>query len=283
MRGSRVAARLGHDVEAALRAFASVHAPKYEAPPRAEVEHLAELLRHLAGITPVSTIAERAGRTRSATSRWLSGNVEPRLPDFLGLLEATCRGAMTFVSAFVPPLSMPSVAERWRREQAFGSLVREVPAVLMVPVALALGAYGELPAHSSAWLAAQTGLTQSEIELAIERLAALGAIRWAGARWETDPDFEVDTRRVPEVADEARRYFARLSAERLGRSPGERYSYVCLTASDEELERLLRAQAELMALARSVAVSEHTDRLVVISTHVLPLGLGASAAAEAQD
>jgi len=267
----RVASKLGLDVQRALASFAEVHAPGFRAPARVGVSHVAALLRALAGTTPISTIAERAGVTRSATSRWLSGRVEPRLPDFLQIVEATCRGAMTFVAALVPPLSLPSIAERWRREQAFGPLVREVPEALVVIVALSHGTYLASERPSSAVLARVTGLGEREIDLAIERLAAIEAIRWDGRRWEVDPAFELDTRRVPGVAEEARRYFARLGAERLGRTVGERFTYVCLTASEAEIEQLLRAQAELMALTRKIAVSDTTERLVLVNVHVLPL------------
>jgi transcriptional regulator with XRE-family HTH domain len=267
----RVAAKLGHDVERALGAFAAAHAPKFRPTSRIGAAQIGELLRHLAGTTPISTIAERAGTTRSTTSRWLSGRVEPRLPDFLRLLEATCRGALTFVAALVPPLALPSVADRWQREQAFAPLVRDAPAVLVVLVGLALREYRALARHSGSFLADRTGLPAAEIDAAIGRLAAVGAIQWDGSRWFVDPAFELDTRRVPEIADHARRYFARLGAERVGRSEGERFAYVCLTASEAEIEQLLRAQAEMMALTRSIAVSDTSDRLVLVNVHVLPL------------
>jgi transcriptional regulator with XRE-family HTH domain len=270
----RAAGKLGVDVERAVGAFAAVHAPGWRVPKRLDAGAMAGLLRAVAGTTPISTIAERAGATRSAASRWLSGRVEPRLPDFLRLLEAACRGAMTFVGALVPPAQLPSIAERWRREQAFGPLVREVPAALVVIVALALAGYRALAKHSSAWLARETGLDESVIDAAIDRLAAMEAIRWDGRRWSVDPSFELDTRRVPEAGEAARRWFARLAADRVGRAEGERFAYVCLTCSEEELEQLVRAHAEMMGVTRKIAASETNQRLALVVAHVLPLGTG---------
>src|SRR5687767_13046510 len=82
------AQRAGIDVRAALRRF-------YVRPPGwldrsdpTQPEVLARLLDDLRGKSSVQAIARSTGRSRFAVARWLKGQTEPRLPDFLRLVEA---------------------------------------------------------------------------------------------------------------------------------------------------------------------------------------------------
>src|SRR5688572_13348783 len=49
---------------------------------------VAAFLRELRGKTPIATLAERTGYNRYSVGRWLNGSAQPRLPEFLRLIEA---------------------------------------------------------------------------------------------------------------------------------------------------------------------------------------------------
>ena len=68
---------VGVNVEAAFAAF----------PPGTSPTDLPRWLDGLRGDRPLASVARDLGRSRFAVARWLSGEAEPRLPDFLALVD----------------------------------------------------------------------------------------------------------------------------------------------------------------------------------------------------
>src|SRR3954469_12392518 len=79
---------------------------------------VAALLRALRGNTHLVELARRSGFSRFSIARWLSGASEPRLPEFLALLEASSFRCLDFLSHFVGLEHLPSVAAEWKTLQA---------------------------------------------------------------------------------------------------------------------------------------------------------------------
>src|SRR3970282_797610 len=63
-------------------------------------EGVARFLSLLRARIPIVDLAERSGRSRSPISRWLFGAAEPRLPDFLRLVEAASLRLLDFIALF---------------------------------------------------------------------------------------------------------------------------------------------------------------------------------------
>ncbi len=212
----RAAALRGHDLGAVFAKFCAERAPELVREERdyADPAFVAELLRALKGSVSVSELARRMGAQRTQVSRWLSGDSEPRLPDFLRLLDALGSATAPFCECFVPLASLPTLdAQRARREAVRAFL--EHPAVYAVIVALGLEPYKRLARHQPGWIAARLGVHLATEELAITLLRDAGAIRWDGRRWQIADDFGLDARDAPDVVAAARRHFARMGAARM--------------------------------------------------------------------
>jgi hypothetical protein len=64
------------------------------------------------------TLAAKTGFSRHRIARWLSGAAEPKLPQWLALIDASSMRLLDLVAAFVDSLTLPSVSRVWRRLQA---------------------------------------------------------------------------------------------------------------------------------------------------------------------
>lgn len=60
---------------------------------------MATFLPRLRGQTPIVRIAELAQRNRYTVARWLDGSSEPRLPDFLRLVDVTSGRLLELIAA----------------------------------------------------------------------------------------------------------------------------------------------------------------------------------------
>lgn len=273
----RTAAVRGHDLAAAFDGFCAERAPELLREPPAswsEPPFVAALMRALKGTMTVSELARRVGAQRTQVSRWLSGENEPRLPDFLHVLDAAANAAAAFCEAFVPLRALPTLdAQRARREAVRAFL--EHPAVYAVIVALGLEPYKRLPRHEPGWIAARLGVHRVTEELAITLLRDAGAIRWDGRRWQIADDFGLDARDAPEVVAAARRHFARMGAARMKTERPGRFNYVLMSVSDEGRDELARLQSEMFDRVRAFATSQREAKHVfVMSLHSFELDAG---------
>ena len=105
---------------------------------------VAALLTDLKGSRSILEIAKATGHNRYTVSRWLKGEVEPRLPDFLCLLQAVSLRLLDFTAGLVDPAQLPSLAVPWRRLEAARRTAYDFPLSHAVLRALELEAYQEL-------------------------------------------------------------------------------------------------------------------------------------------
>src|SRR5262245_51317701 len=83
----RAARRTGIDVRAALERFLPGHGFPHQVDP-ASPRGVVLLLESVRGTQQLAALAQATGASRFAIGRWLSGRTEPRLPDFLALIDA---------------------------------------------------------------------------------------------------------------------------------------------------------------------------------------------------
>ncbi|MEO8179779.1 MAG: hypothetical protein ABI895_13170 [Deltaproteobacteria bacterium] len=138
---------------------------------------MARLLEDLRGRTSIGDVAERAGRSRFAVARWLKGEAEPRLPDFLRMIEATSLRALDFVASFVDPEQLPSVAASWKKLEAGRRAAFELPWSHAVLRVIELESYRSQPRHRPGAIASELGMTFEEESQCIEALTHSGPDR----------------------------------------------------------------------------------------------------------
>ncbi len=275
------ALRSGIDVEAALVRFygrrpawldGSEHVEPCEPCSAQGVRRLIEDLR---GPTTTVALAARVGRTRFAVARWLKGEAEPRLPDFLRLLEATSLRMLDFIACLVDPSSLPSVADSYRNLEATRRAAYDAPWSQAFLRGLELSDYRELPTHRPGWLAARLQLS---VELEHQCLALLeraGQIRRDDAgRFTPAQVTTVDTRRDPAAAQRLRMFWSETGNERLRAAPpGTAISaYNLFGVSRADLERLFDLQRAYFREMRAIiAASEPAEEIVLANMHLVQL------------
>lgn len=263
----RAAARSGIDLRQVFLEF-------YGTAPAAFVEELDDLsspaavvclLVELRGGVSNAQVAARCGRSRFAVSRWMGGKAEPRLPDFLRLIDACSLRMVDFVGTLVPPEDLPSISETWnalerRRQGAF-----EAPWTQAMLRALELDDYRALPTHEVGWLTRRLRLPEGEEERCLTFLMASGQVR-------LDPDgryeqqvLAVDTRRHPAVSRVLKAHWAKVGVERLERGAPGQYSYNVFTVSDADFERIRELHLAYYHALRSIVDSSTEGERVAIA------------------
>ena len=268
----RVAARVGVDLPAAVRRFYRA-APAWLASHEiASPEGVAAWLSDLRGDTPITRLAEHSGLSRWAVARALSGQSEPRLPDFLRLVEAASLRVLDLVAALVDPTKLPSARARWRRLEAQRRLAAEQPYTQAVLRAVELADYAALPAHEEGWITARLALPEGVEAACLERLAEAGEIRWERGRWRPAGALSVDTRSDPEASRRLKAWWARVGLERLGQDPEGLWSYNVVSVSEADLRRIHELHlAYFRAVRAIVAESEPSERVALINVQCFAL------------
>jgi len=72
-------------------------------------------LRNANCSTGIRELPARSGHNRYSVGRWLRGNAEPKLPEFLSLVEAASRRLLDFIGTLTDPSRMATVSASWQR------------------------------------------------------------------------------------------------------------------------------------------------------------------------
>ncbi len=268
----RAASRVGVDVRQALATF-------YRRTP-AWLEHeaadspsvVAKLLDDLRGRTSLVELAARSGKSRFAIARWLSGAAEPRLPDFLLMLETTSLRVLDFLASFVDPATLPSTAQAWRELEATRQAAYAAPWTQAVLRALELTAYRELERHRPGWLAARIGISRSEEARCLELLARTGQIQRKRGRWEPRQVLAVDTRRDAEAERGVKAWWGEVALERLRDGEPGLFSHNVFAVSAADLSRINDLYRATFRQVRSIiAESEPSERVVLLNLQLVAL------------
>lgn len=255
-------------VDAALRRFHPDAAPLLAPGGPAAVAAWLDALR---GREPLVAVAARVDRSRFAVARWLSGAAEPRLPDFLALVEAITGRVADLVASLAPIAAVPALADRHAALEAGRRLSREQPWTGAVIAALDTAPYRALPAHRDGAIAEVLGLSVEAERACLADLLARGVIERDGPRWVLRRALVVDTGGEPEVLQRIRAHWldvarARTAAPR----PDDAFAYNVFSVSAADLERIRELHRAFFREVRQiVAASEPTDRVALLATQLL--------------
>jgi len=261
-----VAERVGHAPGEVLADFLGTAEPLATDRPG-----VAAFLQRCRGDLAVATIAERTGRSRYAVSRWLRGQSEPRLPDFLRLIEATTLRLLDFVAQLCDPAELSSAAREWATLQRARDTAWAAPWTQGVLLALTLPGYRSAR-HDPDVLVAALGLAREEIDRCLDHLRATGQVRWDGHRWRPVAVPTVDLRR-PGSGTALKQHWLEVAAARLEQpADGALFSYNLFTIDGASFEELRRMQRAYYRSVRSlVADAPAGDRVVLMGVQLVPL------------
>lgn len=267
----RAAGRAGIDVREALRLFYGELPAHLEEVDPAEPASIAWLLRDLKGRGTVTELADRTGVSRFSASRWLAGRTQPRLPDFLAVVEGASVRLVDFLTSFVAPEQLPSIMPLYQRIEARRKGAFDAPWTQAVLRALELSDYTALPSHREGWIAERLRIPVEEERRCIAYMELSGQVKWTGTHWAQEV-VAVDTRRNPQIGRHLKGHWSSVARERIGRgSPGQ-FSYNVFSVSDADFERIREAHlAYFHALRAIVAESEPGERVAVANVQLFAL------------
>ena len=271
----RAARRSGIDLDEALVRFYGNPPPWLEETDPASPEAVARLLEDLRGNTSVSDLARHAGLSRYSVSRWLSGQTQPKLGDFLRLVEAASLRTLDLVAALVDPELVPTVAPLWKALEARRRAGFELPWTQGVLRAIELDAYQALPAHEPGWIARRLGISLDEEERCIAFLHETGQLTLDTHYREVAFVYAVDTRRHPEIGRHLKVHWSQVAAERVSTGAPGQFSYNIFTVSEADFERIRQMHlAYFRALRSVVAESEPGEKVCVANVQLFALDQG---------
>jgi transcriptional regulator with XRE-family HTH domain len=250
--------RLGKDPTPALRALN----PNAAVALGTELEPaIAAWLRALKGSQRLLTIAERSGLSRYSVGRFLAGDSEPRLPQFLALLDALTDRLEDFVDAWVGIDQVPSLALRLARSRAARDALFQRPLCLAVMCLLDTRPL-DLPAKPQLErLATTLDRPRRAIREALDTLAEGSVISFDKDRYVLSGSLTVDAHATPELEIAAKSYWTRVAHERARRpTPEDVCSYNVFSVGKKDYAALKELQREFYRGARAlIAASEPTD------------------------
>ena len=266
------AERMRVDVRGAIVRFYGSEPTWLARVPAASRKGVAALLDDLRADRSIAELARATSRTRSSVSRWLSGHTEPRLPEFLRVLEAASLRMLDFVAELVPPASVPALAPRWRALEAARKLAYDAPWTHAVLRALELRDYQQLTAHEPGWISARLGITRADEDAALRLLQQSGQIARRGGRFAPREVSVVDTRRDARAEISLKRWTASMALEHLAADSDGQFSTNLFTVSARDFERLRELQRSYFRQLRAiVAESEPAERVAIVNVQLFGL------------
>lgn len=230
---------------------------------------VASLLRDLRGHRTVNEVARVFGCERHCVSRWFRGVAEPRLPDFLRLVDVLSLRLLDFIAAIVDPSLLPSASEAWARLQAARGTAYDAPWSHAVLRAIEIEGYQQLNRHVPGWLATRVGIARTQEDEALSLLEAAGQIRLVGGRWEVIDAHLVDTRHERMQARRQKEFWAQVAVDRLCAGVEGVFSYNLFAVSKADLERIAALQRAYYRDLRAIVEQSRPTECVALATHNL--------------
>lgn len=234
---------------------------------------MAQILRVILGGGRVVALAAQVGIHRATLSRWLECRGEPRLPQFLRLVEAGTQRLPEFVALLADPAEVPSIQRAWKDLRAQLHAAYELPWSHAVLRVLETEAYASRARHEAGWIAGALGISMAEEERCLRALLAAGQIKRTRRGFRVARVMTVDTGRDAEANVALKQHWASVALDRMrADATGGMYSYNLFGVSEEDYERLRALQYEFFDRMRAIiASSPRSERVVLANIQLLPL------------
>lgn len=220
-------------------------------------------------------VAERAGVDRTTIARWLAGKTEPRLPQFLRLIDVTTQRLLEFIGLFVNPIELRATNAAYMALLAQQNLAYDLPFSHAILRALELESYSALRRHQPGFLGQKIGIGLEEEKKYLLALAKAGQIGWSGSHWVVQRVLTVDTRQDPQRNRQLKLHWAKTGLERLAAStssPDALFSFNLFAISEASFRRIRELHLEYYERVRSIVEeSREADRVVLMNLQLIPL------------
>ena len=261
-----------------LSAFFSRVPAALRDPPLKASAAAALFLRELRGRTPLVSIARESGFNRYSVSHWLNGDSEPRLPQFLRLIEVMSRRLLDFLACCGDPLRLSSVRADWLRLEALRESAYSSPWSHAVLRALELE---YAPDNQEAWLIERLGISAASLAEVIAFLVKTGQITKVRGRWRPTSVVSVNTALDRTRAHALKVNWTQTALERMRAGAPGNYGYSVFAISRLDLRRLRDLHLEYVrAMQQVIAQSKPGECVGLYCAQLLDLGTNDNALSE---
>jgi hypothetical protein len=259
----------------ALARFFEQPEPSFQGRRAASVRNVTRLVVHLLGTGSKRDVAAQLGVDRTTLGRWCSGKTEPRLPEFLSLVQLGTQRLIEFISLFVDLAQLPATRELYTYFLRQRRLAYELPRSHSVLRALELDAYQARAAHDPALLAREVGTSEAEVARCLSELEAAGQVVHEQGRYRTAQILTIDTREDPEQNARLKAFWAHEALERFEgrRSPPETlFSFNLFAISEDAFQQIRKLHLAYYDQTRAIIEqSRSADRVVLMNLQLVPL------------
>ena len=234
---------------------------------------IVRLLDELRAGAKIIDLSERSGISRFALTRWYKGQTQPRLPDFLRLVETSSLRLLDFLGALTDPSTLPSVAAQWKKLEASRQVAYRVPWSQAVLRVLELQSYKQLKRHESGFIARTIGISLEEEMRCLDALHNTGQIRYEKEHWVIDRVLTIDTRRDAQAGKALKQWWSEVGLQRLSDGSTGQFSYNLFTVSYKDWNRIQKLHANYyQEMRRIIASSEASQIIVLANLQLIPFG-----------
>jgi transcriptional regulator with XRE-family HTH domain len=257
----RLAARAGRNVVAAFGRFT----PRVPLQLRAANDFdVADWLQRLCGKTPVSEIARRTGYSRSSVARWLAGKSDPRLPDFLHLVDVVTGRVPELVAELVPIAEVPALAARYESVRAAKRLALDEPWTEALLRLIEIDETAATAAQKPGQFAERLGISHEDEKRCLDASLRAGIVQRDGARYFTRP-LSVDISGDPNALRRLRHHWSHVAGARaLEPRPGDWLAYNVLSCSAEDLARIRELLSATFREVRAIVASSEPSEVAAL-------------------
>lgn len=230
-------------------------------------------LTALRGTLSNTELAARLGVSRYSVSRWCSGDTEIRLYEFLHCIEALTGRLYDWVAPLVPIAQVPSLLPRFTQSNAARSVALEHPWTEAILRVLETQRYREQPAVAHATLAATLGVSEAQLQQALDGLTAAAVVSrqqepsTGHVYYETLRELSVDTRAHPHAVRTLQQHWLSVALERARRGEPDWLAYNVFSCSEADLVRvgdcLKRAFRESRSIIAASAPNERAGLVLM--------------------
>jgi hypothetical protein len=219
-------------------------------------------LRHVRGKTPIVRLAALSSRNRYSISRWLEGSTEPKLPDFLRLVDACSRRLVDLVAALEDPTRLPSLRGRWQQQQLARKAAYDLPWSHAVLRALELADNPRGLGAQQAFIARKLGISSDAVREALRVLEAMAQIKKLRGRFVPREVSAVDTGSDPVRAQELKVAWTKTALDRLAAEAPGHFGWSVFAVSKADLVRLTNLHLQYVRAMREVIASSTRSECV---------------------
>ena len=235
--------------------------------------NVAAFLRHVRGKTPIVRIAALAQCNRYSVSRWLDGTTEPKLPDFLRIVDACSRRLLDLVAALEDPAHLPSLRERWQQQQLAREAAYDLPWSHAVLRALELVDCPRGLTAQQAFVARKLGISSDQVRQALRVLEAMAQVKKTRGRYVPREVTVTDTGSDPVRARELRVTWTTTALERPRAGAPGHYGWSLFAVSKADFVRLNNLHLQYVRAMREVIASSTPSECVgLYCAQLLDLG-----------